>query len=69
MKKIISGWGKNIKIKSDIYLPKNNADIIKYVSSDKKLDLIARGSGRSYGDSSLYKNLISLKKMENLFFF
>ena len=69
MKKIISGWGKNIKVKSDIYLPKNNADIIKYVSSDKKLDLIARGSGRSYGDSSLYKNLISLKKMENLFLF
>ena len=57
----LSGWGKNININSNIYFPKNNKDISNLFKEDKILNLIPRGLGRSYGDSSLGENIISLK--------
>ena len=51
----ISNWGN---------FPKINAEIKPFLSSWKKdwanTDFIARGLGRSYGDASLYKRIISM---------
>ena len=52
MEKQFSGWGRNKFIKCKIYKPKNLEDLKKI----KNTSLIARGMGRSYGDSSLKKN-------------
>ena len=60
-KSMLSGWGNNINISSNIYFPKNDEDISNLFKQDKILNLIPRGLGRSYGDSSLAKNIISLK--------
>ena len=58
---MLSGWGNNINIKSNIYFPKNDEDISNLFIQDKILNLIPRGLGRSYGDCSLADNVISLK--------
>jgi|TARA_B100001964_G_scaffold52654_1_gene59622 FAD/FMN-containing dehydrogenase len=60
-KSMLSGWGNNINIESNIYFPKNDEDISNLFSQDKILNLIPRGLGRSYGDCSLAENVISLK--------
>ena len=62
-KNILSGWGNNININSNIYFPKNDEDISNLFRQDKIVNLIPRGLGRSYGDSSLTENIISLKKL------
>ena len=59
-----SGWGNNINVSSSIYLPKNNFDIINLYKKGTALKSIVRGLGRSYGDSSLDDNTISLKNYE-----
>ena len=58
---MLSGWGNNINIKSNIYFPKNDEDISNLFKQNKILNLIPRGLGRSYGDCSLSDNVISLK--------
>ena len=60
---MLSGWGNNINISSNIFFPKNDEDIYNLFKQDKILNLIPRGLGRSYGDSSLTENIISLKKL------
>ena len=52
-KKIISGWGRNIKVLCNVLYPNNYKDI----SNLEKKDVIARGLGRSYGDSAIQPNL------------
>jgi decaprenylphospho-beta-D-ribofuranose 2-oxidase len=52
MEKKISGWGNNNFINSKIYFPKNISEIKKLI----KPKTIARGLGRSYGDSSIQPN-------------
>ena len=47
----ISGWGKYPFKKTKLYYPKSFNEIKKILKNDKKL--IARGNGRSYGDSSI----------------
>lgn len=55
---IISGWGLNLKIDSKIeYLNKKKINKFSY-----KKKIIPRGMGRSYGDSSLQKRVIDIKK-------
>ena len=49
MKKQISGWGKNTFVNSNIFFPKNLTQLKKNI----KKNCIARGLGRSYGDSSI----------------
>ena len=56
MKKIIYGWGRNKKILANIHFPKNINKVSKILFSKNKI--IPRGNGRSYGDSSLQKNLV-----------
>ena len=49
MKKYISGWGRNILSEANISYPKNLNQLKKKI----KKNCIARGLGRSYGDSSI----------------
>ncbi len=49
MKKKISGWGKNTFVNTNISFPKNLSQLKKSI----KASCIARGLGRSYGDSSI----------------
>ena len=72
--KTLSGWGLYPKIDSHVYEIKNYEENLNYLS----YNFIARGNGRSYGDSSLGRNVISTlnlnqitnfdKKMEKLFY-
>ena len=52
MKKKISGWGRNIASHANISFPKN----LKELKKEVKKNCIARGLGRSYGDSSIQPN-------------
>ena len=52
MKKRISGWGRNTASYANISFPKN----LKELKKDIKKNCIARGLGRSYGDSSIQPN-------------
>lgn len=49
MKKLVSGWGKNILTNSNVFFPRNLNELKK----NSKKNCIARGLGRSYGDSSI----------------
>ena len=60
--KFISGWGNYKTIKSNIYTPININELKKTIKKKKKFTI--RGMGRSYGDSSLGKNIISLSKFK-----
>lgn len=52
MKKKISGWGRNTALDANISFPKN----LKELKKEIKKNCIARGLGRSYGDSSIQPN-------------
>ena len=52
MKKKISGWGRNTAFNTNISFPKNLNELKKEI----KKNCIARGLGRSYGDSSIQPN-------------
>ena len=64
----LSGWGNNLSTFSNVYNPENNYEIINIILKDKISNFITRGLGRSYGDSSLSENIISLKNYKKLFF-
>ena len=53
MRKRISGWGKNVSLETNIYTPSKLSELLKHIKSN----CIARGLGRSYGDSSLNKKM------------
>ena len=65
----LTGWGNNFSIFSNVYNPVNNDEIINIILKDKISNFITRGLGRSYGDSSLADNIISLKNYKKLFNF
>ncbi len=52
MQKKISGWGRNILVNTNVFIPKSLKQLKKL--TDK--NCIARGLGRSYGDSSINKS-------------
>tara|TARA_B100001564_G_scaffold359090_1_gene379616 strand:- start:2405 stop:3745 length:1341 start_codon:yes stop_codon:yes gene_type:complete len=63
--KILSlhGWGKINRYKSKIFYPKNIYEL-KRTLKTKHENFIIRGLGRSYGDSSINDQVISLKKFK-----
>tara|TARA_B100000795_G_scaffold150551_1_gene112750 strand:+ start:27883 stop:29226 length:1344 start_codon:yes stop_codon:yes gene_type:complete len=62
----ISGWGRYPKVKCKIYSPSEYSEIINLTVSP----LIARGLGRSYGDSSLQpKGTIDTRKLNKILLF
>ncbi len=66
-KENISGWGGYPVQKANITYPRN---IDQIVAEIKKSDLIARGNGRAYGDSSINeKNTISMKYLNHIISF
>lgn len=64
---IIAGWGNNKIIRSDIFYPKNEQEIIEILKKLNNEGIITRGLGRSYGDMSLYKNTLSLERYSKIF--
>ena len=66
---IITGWGNNKIIRSDIFYPENEQEIIKILEKLNNEGIITRGLGRSYGDMSLYKNTLSLERYSKIFEF
>ena len=67
-KQIIQGWGRNTSAEVNILEPKNKFKLKEIILNAEKNSLIARGLGRSYGDSAQLdkKNVVSLKKF-NIF--
>ena len=64
--KLISGWGNNPKVFCNVKYPKNINSLKKII----KKKCIARGNGRSYGDSSLQPNLtIEMKNFNKIIYF
>lgn len=63
----VTNWGNYPKVEANFYSPefaKEISDIVK--ESD---EIIARGNGRCYGDSSLGKNIISCLKLDKFLSF
>jgi decaprenylphospho-beta-D-ribofuranose 2-oxidase len=58
---LISGWGNNSTISTKAFYPENNKEIIDIFLDKKTSGIITHALGRSYGDCSIYKNIISLK--------
>ena len=69
IKMLLSGWSKNLSIYSNVYNPINNDEIINIFLKSKISNFIPRGLGRSYGDSSLADNVISLKNYKKFYNF
>ena len=66
MKKRLSGWGKNILINTNIFYPKNLYELKRNMQHG----CIARGLGRSYGDSSINQNkTIITTNLKKIIFF
>lgn len=63
----ISGWGLFPSIDAKVFQPSSTDELIKLIKSG---NLIARGNGRSYGDSSINKNnTIDMKKFNKIISF
>ena len=61
-KKELSGWGRFPKIKTTELKPNSESDLLKVLNT--ATSYIPRGNGRSYGDSSINKNLtVTMSKM------
>lgn len=65
MKKKITGWGNNISVKSKIYQPSSIKDAEQFLKNFKS-KILARGFGKSYGDTALNKKVISLLKLKKI---
>jgi FAD/FMN-containing dehydrogenase len=64
---LISGWGRYPLIEADIQEPNSVADLTVAVQSQQSL--IARGLGRSYGDSSLSPVIVSTSRLNKFLAF
>ena len=53
--KLISGWGKTNSVNVEIVNPKSIQEIRNLLINAKPRSIIARGSGRSYGDAAQNK--------------
>lgn len=55
----LTGWGKYPAIDSEIIYPLSVNDVLNILSKKQQSTLIARGLGRSYGDSSLAHHVVN----------
>ena len=62
----LTGWGNFPKIKSRVASPLGSNEVSKIISGESQRPLIARGLGRSYGDSSLASNVISTLYLDHM---
>jgi decaprenylphospho-beta-D-ribofuranose 2-oxidase len=66
-KKIIQNWGNYPKIDSEELETSNYSEIKDFIN--KKNQLIARGNGRCYGDSSLQSAVVSTLQLNKFLYF
>lgn len=63
---IISGWGGYPQSNSKSFTPSSASEVASICSESP---LIVRGSGRSYGDSSLFETVLSTKRLNHILHF
>ena len=62
----VYGWGRFPKASAELLEPVDSEALIKILTAKKKIGpMIARGAGRSYGDSALSENLISSRFLDS----
>ena len=60
---LLSGWGKYPVVACNYSVPQDETDLVRLIQAGP---LIARGAGRSYGDSALSKNMtVSMTKFNH----
>lgn len=64
----ISGWGRNSKAKVNFLNPDGKKELQEIIFNSKKISLIARGLGRSYGDAAQLNNgsVINLNSFQHI---
>jgi FAD/FMN-containing dehydrogenase len=67
VKQELTGWGKYPKIEGHVYRPENIEDIQELFSAHPDRHYIARGLGRSYGDTALSEDGLILMTRLNHF--
>jgi FAD/FMN-containing dehydrogenase len=65
----ISGWGKSPVVDAKILNPQSPDEVLDIVSTHEQRELVSRGLGRSYGDSSLADTLIETKYLDHFLAF
>ena len=65
----LSGWGKYPTIDSAVFHPLNPKDVLRRICGNAHNPLIARGLGRSYGDSALAPHVVSTRYLHHLLSF
>ena len=67
----ISGWGRYPSMQATILSPRNTAELSNHFKNTaaESFQGISRGLGRSYGDSSLAKNVIQTRHLDNFISF
>ena len=67
MQKVLSGWGNSTKYNCNVHYLNKVSNISNIFENSKSL--IARGAGRSYGDSSLAETVLILDKRKKIYNF
>ncbi len=65
----LSGWGQYPRIDSEVLYPLDPKDVLRRLRSTAQGPLIARGLGRSYGDSALSARVVSTRYLHHLLSF
>ncbi len=60
----LQGWGRYPRLDAELLEPTTPEALIRQLSEDSSASLIARGAGRSYGDSSLNDRVISSRFLD-----
>ena len=65
---IISGWGLNKWAKVNTFTPRNLEELVDFIKRSNSGSILARGSGRSYGDAAQLdgQNIINLENFKTI---
>ena len=66
MKQTLCGWGRHLTVDAEVVSPAHVEGVLRWVSEGGERKWIARGLGRSYGDSSLAKHVLSTTRLDAL---
>lgn len=64
---LLSGWGKYPTLDAEQIFPATAEAVVEHISQGEKgrVNMIARGLGRSYGDSSLAERVLSMGRLDH----
>ena len=65
----LTGWGKHPVIDADIIRPQTSSAVTNLLADNSEFSGIARGLGRSYGDSALAKKVVSTAFLDHFLSF